>query len=189
MKNVFLLSTRLSMFLTEIPLIALVTVAIHFNESAEGWAKLYPLITVTAAAVVFIMVYLFRGVLINCEEIRSVGLFSSKDHASISKNKSLVITLMKKNKLKLELFGEDDAPGLDWLRDVGRRDYVNLYRDVAYGGIKGVRRLLSAFDFDKHQINSLLYNDCASISVFGIDCKREKTDIGDTYTLHFTETL
>ena len=58
MNGVFLLSTRMRMYLTEIPIIALMAAAIHFNGTADGWAKLYPLIIACGAGIVFIYIYL-----------------------------------------------------------------------------------------------------------------------------------
>lgn len=189
MRGVFLHSTKLGMYLTEIPIIFLMAAAIHFNSGAEGWVKLYPLIFVSGAAIVFIFVYLFRAVVITNEEIRSFGLFSSRDKATINKNKVLLMTLKPKKKVKIELFGEDDAPELDWMKDTERRCNVNLYRDVAIGGVESIRRVMKYFGFDSSEIRSLTNGNAEKIEIDGITATRADIDGITSYSLEFTKTI
>ncbi len=188
MKSIFLISTKAAMYLTELPIIFLMAVAIYFNDGAEGWAKLYPLIIACGAIIVFIFIFLLRAVIISFEEVRSYGPFSSKDRAVISKGKVLTLTLKKRRKIKVELFGYDDAPMLDWAKNQGAR-YANLYRDVAIGSTGSIRKILSFFGFDKEQINALTKGENTSVQIYGIIAK-SATDNGErVYSLEFTETL
>ncbi|MBQ8879833.1 MAG: hypothetical protein IJY69_03205 [Clostridia bacterium] len=188
MKSIILLSTKAAMYLTEIPIIFLMWAAIYFNSGAEGLLKLYPLIIACGAIIIFIFIYLLRAVVIGYEEVRSFGPFSSKDRAVISKGKILSLTLKRRRKIKVELFGYDDAPMLDWAKDQGAR-YANLYRDVAVGGMSAVRRVLSFFGFDKEQICSIIESEEQVVKIHGIIAKKSVSNGEAVYSLEFTETL
>lgn len=188
MNGVFLLSTRMRMYLTEIPIIALMAAAIHFNGTADGWAKLYPLIIACGAGIVFIYIYLLRAVIITNEEVRSFGAFSSKDKATISKGKTLTMTLKPKKKIKIELFGEDEAPMLDWARDRGPCR-ANLYRDVAIGGEKSVKRVLRYFGMEIDDIRALISGEKERVELYGISAYRSVNTDEVSYSLDFSKTL
>ena len=79
MKKISLLSTALPMYLTELPVIYLLYVAIKYNKNVEGPFKLYPLILGLIGIAIFIFIYLFRVVVISYDTIKSIGPFSSKE--------------------------------------------------------------------------------------------------------------
>jgi len=193
MKKIFIFGTKLHMYLCELPLIAFFVLAIIFNDTTDesiGAAGLYPLIFATGAGIIFMFVYLFRAVLISAESVRSVGLFSSRDRAIINKDKSLVLTIRPKHKIKIELFGKDDAPDLDWIsKDEAPRDYVNLYRDIAVGGVGTVKRVLSAFDVPKADIDEIICSESFARDYSLVSVKKEKCDQGDTYSVKFLKTI
>ena len=87
MKKIFIFGTKLRMFLCELPLIFIMAVSIYFNPDMKTPGKLYPLIIAMAAGIIFMFIYLFRGVSISGEKIKSVGLFSSRDSIVVEKNK------------------------------------------------------------------------------------------------------
>lgn len=194
MKKVFIFGTKLRMYLCELPLIAFFVLAIVFNDTSDkniGAAGLYPLIIMTAAGAIFMFIYLFRGIIVSGESVRSIGLFSSRDRAIINKDKTLVLTLRPKHKIKIELYGKDDAPQLDWISedDSASRDYVNLYRDIAVGGVGAVRRILSSFDVPKEEIEEIVLAEKISREYSLVDVSKEKTELGDTYSVKFKKTI
>jgi hypothetical protein len=147
MKNIFLFCSKLWVYLTELPVIFMLVIAVRYNESSEELLKLYPLITFLSLVIIFIAVYFFRVISVSAEEIRYHGLFSSKDSALITKDKTLYVTLISGHRLKLELFGDaGEEPAFEWMReeDVVHRD-ISLFRGKAIGGEATAERVLKYF--------------------------------------------
>ena len=92
MKKLFLFSTKLYNFWTVLPLAVLLAVSIHLNGNATGLMKLYPLIILSAAGIVFVILFFLRGIVLSYDDARCVGIFSKKDRAIFEKDYSLVIT-------------------------------------------------------------------------------------------------
>ena len=65
MKGIAFFSSRLWVYLTELPVILLLVVAVRNNDAADNVGKLYPLIILLGAVIVFIAIYFFRGVIIS----------------------------------------------------------------------------------------------------------------------------
>ncbi len=159
-KSVYLFSTKLRMFLSEIPLLLLLTVAIIYNDRAEGLLKLWPLIIAVSGIIIFIFLYFFRAVAISYEEIRSVGLFSSKEMRSVEKDRTIVLTVRSKNRLRVELFGKDEKPAFDWMKDADREPIeINLFNEKAVGSTKSVQRVLRFFGVPKEEFDEILKTD------------------------------
>ena len=81
MKSVFLFSTKLKVFLIEIPPTVLLVPAIIYNNNVKTLMKLYPLIIALLGIIIFSAVYFFRAVKITNEEIRCVGPFSTSSNS------------------------------------------------------------------------------------------------------------
>ena len=94
MKNVYLFCTRIAVYLTELPVLILLWTAMRYNDRSEEIFKLYPLIVILSLAVIFILVYFFRLISVSRDEIRYLGIFSSRDSALITEGKTLVIKLL-----------------------------------------------------------------------------------------------
>lgn len=149
MKKIFLFSTRLRVFLTEIPLLVLlgIVISVHDSEFAPPFVKFYPLEILIGAVCILIVVYFFRAVLISKEEIRQIGRFSSRDRATIEEGKTLVLTLAEKKHLTVELYESDESkPALPFASEYAGR--INLFREKTRGNIKTVRRILTFFGLD-----------------------------------------
>lgn len=194
MKKVFIFGTKLHMYLCELPLLLFFVLSIVFNGlSMAGGTKggLIPLIILTGAGMIFMFIYLFRAVLISGEYVRSVGLFSSRDRAIINKDKTLVLTVRPKHRIKIELFGKDEAPELDWVtkEDEDAREYANLYRDIAIGGDNTVRRVLLFFDVPRKDIDEAISADEYSKEFSLVSLSKEKTEHGPTYSIRFLKTI
>ena len=153
MKSIYILSTKLWVYLTEIPVLILLWVSISTNHLAEGTLKYYPLIIFLSLAVVFIMVYFFSVISISCEEIRYHGLFSSRDSAFITENKTLVIRIKPRRNLDIELYGDAGVePAFDWMKadDVIHRD-ICLFRGRANGSVGTAKRILKFFNVPEEE--------------------------------------
>ena len=147
MKSIYLSCTKLWVYLTVIPPLIIFRLALAFNKHSTGILKFYPLMIVSALAVIFIVVYFFRVISINNDEIRYHGLFSSRDSSVINENKTLVMTLLPRRKIRLELFGDaGEKPAFDWMKstDVAHRD-ICLFRGRAVGGKKTIAKILKYF--------------------------------------------
>lgn len=158
MRNIFLFSTRSRVFLTEIPLVYLLIISILNNNNVDVLTKLYPLIIATSLLMIFIPIFFFRGVKISYDEVRDVGLFSEKNHCLINDENTLVMTVLPKNRIKIELFGcSNDTVTYQWLKDEEPRD-INLFRARANGNEKTVMKILRYFDISDADIQSALDN-------------------------------
>lgn len=160
MKKTFLFCTKFTLYLIELPLILLLTLAIIFNNSVESPLGLIPLIVALAIFIVFVFVYFFRLVIISGEEIRVVGVYSSKDRATINEGKTIVLTMKRHGRILCELYGVDDAPSLDWVSKEDFEDLeINLFRAKAVGTMLAVKRVLRYFEVSTDDFDELLSFD------------------------------
>lgn len=179
------------MLLTELPVIGLLVLAIYFNGSAGGDLKLYPLITVLSLAVIFILIYLFRVVVISAEEIRAIGPFSSKDKAIINKDKTLILTLKERGRLIVTLFGNDgERPALDWAKG---DDYIpvdiNLFREKVEGRRRSARKILRFFGIPSSDISAILSPDGFSGEYDGFSVSAQEQNSVFEIKIRFNETI
>lgn len=189
MKSIFLFSTRFRYFLTEIPPILLLIISIKYNSDVEDLMKLYPLIIVLSGIIIFIGMYFFRGVKINFEEIKCIGLFSSRESCVINAGKTLHISILPKRKIQLELYGENnDFETYAWLKNEDST-VINLFRSKALGNSGTVRKVLSYFDVETEDIEKALSSDSFSADYDKITLNTEITDNKKTFKIHFKETI
>ena len=146
------------MYWVELPLAALLGVCIYYNRYAEGVFKLYPLIVALILGAAFITVYFFRAIRISYDEIRYIGLFTSRDSAVITEGKTLIIEEARHGKLVITLFGNDGVlPELDWLKSTGEapRD-ISLFRGKAIGGQRTIAKIMTFFGVPREEAAKLL---------------------------------
>ncbi len=191
MKKITLFGTGVLMYLTELPLIVLLIICIKYNSGVETLFKLYPLILALIGGIIFIFIYLFRIINISHDMICAKGRYSSREKALITKDKTLIITIFNRGKLKIELFGYDEKPPmLDWAID---KDYqnieVNLFRDRAVGGASSVRRVLKFFDVPEEDISTALESDNFTKSYKSLELSAERKNEIREIKIKFTETL
>lgn len=144
----YLFGTKLRFFWVTIPMAALLAVSIIYNNKSDGLLKFYPLIVFLSGCIVFSVVYFFRMVAVGFEEVRTVGLFSSRERVVVNEGKELVITKLPAGKLDVELFGNDGVRAqLDWLvtTDDGTIPDINLFRARAIGRKGALRSILKFY--------------------------------------------
>lgn len=154
----FLFSTRLKFFWVLIPMVILMCVTLAFNSYSDELLKFYPLIIFLGACIIFTFVFLFRVVGIGFDEVRTIGLFSSRERAVINEGKTLTITLLPHRKLFIELFGNDGVLAeLDWLskNEDGSIPDINLFRAKAVGGMRAVKKILKFYGLAQADITAL----------------------------------
>lgn len=157
MKKIFFFSSRPWVYLTEIPVLALLALVISVHDSATSIVKFYPLEIVLGGVALLILIYFFRAVQISKTEIRAIGRFSSREKATIEEGKKLVFTLASKRRLTVELFESSDAaPSLPWASGVCND--INLFRAKTLGTIKSVRKVLIYFGLSADEADALIAN-------------------------------
>ena len=190
MKKLFLFSSRLRVYLTEIPPILLLLVSIKFNAGVDTLMKLYPLIIMLSGLIIFIAVYFFRAVVIGFDEVKCIGPFSSKDKAIIAEDKSLVITVLPKRQLRVELFGNGDdlAESCAWLKD-DVSSSINLFRAKANGNEKSVCRILKFFDIPYSTFTALIEKDGYAEDFENLTVSSDTQNEAKTINIEFKNTI
>lgn len=189
MKSIFLFCTRLRYFFTLIPPLFILAIAIKYNSDVEATMKLYPLIIASSGVIIFILLYFFRAIIINFEEIKCIGLFSSRESTVINKGKALHISILPKRKIQLEIYGEnDDFETYAWLKNEDNTQ-INLFRAKALGNSGTVRKILSYFNVDVNHIEKALTEDSFSADYEKITLNTEIVDDKKTLKIYFKETL
>ena len=162
MKKNYLFCTRIKFYLIELPLVALLVLTCAYNSTSEHVFKLYPLIVFLSLGIIFIFIYFFRVISLSFEEVRYHGLFSSRDHAPINKDKELIFTLEKKRRLRVELFGNDGkAPELDWIKEGESYTPMDIYlfRGKAIAGKGRVKRILKYYGVSEADFSSVFSSE------------------------------
>ena len=157
MKSVFLFSTNMRFFISEIPLIALYVVALIYNPHATNATKLYPLQIGLLALIAFIAVYFFRGITLSFSEIKHVGRFSPRYKAIINKGKTLIFRLKPHKKMDVILFGNNGEPPLysDDEETCAPID-IDLFTGHTLGGKRTLIRALKNFGASDNDAMTLI---------------------------------
>ncbi len=159
MKRLYVSSTKWFFFLTEIPLIGVLAVALYFNGGMTTTLKLYPLIVIFSALIVFDFLFFFRVVRFTYEDIRTIGRFSSRDKVFLAKDKVLVITRLPRRRLRIEVIGKDNtAPALSFLSAEDNHPLCQL-RCKIVGGRRAILRLLAFYRFSTADIPDTVWSD------------------------------
>lgn len=190
MKKTYLFCTKIWFYLCEIPPIVLLIISLLYNSDSTGLLKLFPLIIISSASIVFIFLYFFRMIIISFEEIKCIGAFSSKDSATINKEKSLIFTLSPGRKMIVRLYGNSGAPGFDWAKN---EDYepteIDLFREKAIGNMRSIERILSYFKVPDEDIKTLVRDDVYEKEYENFIVKKECVDNKTTVSIKFTNTI
>ena len=157
MKKTYVYSTPLWLYFTELPIMLIMTLAIVHNPTATGWAKLYPLIFLCGAAIIFINIFLFRAVRFSMAEVRDIGLFSNRDDAALRAGASIRLVPTKFGRVRVYVYGDSGLPELDWMRDqTTNPDEICMFRSRVEGGERGIRRVLSYFGVGSDDIKRII---------------------------------
>lgn len=161
MKSVYVFSTRLRTFWVLLPMVLLLYLSVIFNNDAPVLMKLYPLIIFSSACIIFTFVFLFRAVEISYSEIRYIGRFSSRDTATVSEGRTLVLDILAGGKVAIKLYGKEGYnPEIKWLQpDDEESEDICVFRGKGYGGKVAVRRVLTYFGVYEEDIQDVLNTD------------------------------
>lgn len=190
MKKLFFLSTRYRALISEILPVFLLIPAIAYNNRVNTVMRLYPLIFALSALIIFMFIYFFRGILLSADEIRCVGLFSSKDKAMIKKDRVLVVSIMKKHRVSLEIFGtnDDTTETYAWLKKE-EPTMINLYRARANGSASVAKRIMKYFDVEEADIAAALSNESFSAEYDKISLNSSVSEESRRIAITFKETI
>ena len=160
------------------------------NGEVKTLFKLYPLIIISSLMIIFIAVYFFRGVLVSTAEVRCIGYFSSRDEATIEKNKTLALTIGARGMLTLEIFtdGQEGYDMYTWMKsDIPHE--INVFRAKARGGERAVKKILSIFDIETEDIEASLAEDKFQKDYGIFILRARETDKGKSIRLEIKETV
>ena len=189
-KKMILSSTAWWAFWIELPLIALLVWALSVNVHADGSLKLYPLIAVIIGAMIFAALFLLRLVELSPSEIKTIGLFSSRDSAVINEGKRLSLKLIPRGKLSLILYGKNEMPGFDWLKpDEGDGGELPLFRAKVYGGERAASAVIKFFGARKEDIAAILSGEIKEVSSGDITIRSSVKDDGVEVDIIFNKTV
>lgn len=190
MKSLVLFCSKLHLFLTEIPPLILFILAIKFNNKQEGALKLYPLIILMGLVMIFIAVYLFKIMVITNEEIKMLGLFSSREKVIIAKDKTVLLTLLKHGRIRVDVLELSSAPPVyAWLKSEGPRE-IKLFSEKANGGLVMAKRIIKFFGIESEISELVIKNEeyCFEDDIFRLTASKNE-DGQKEIKLFFKETI
>ena len=190
MKSIYLFCSKPWVYLTELPIIILFTIAVNYNDASKDVFKFYPLLVFLALAIVFIAVYFFRLISISTDEIRSLGLFSSRDRAFITKDRTLVIAVRPRGILRFELYGGmGSEPVFDWMtaEDAEHRE-VCYFRGKSLGGKATVSKILEFFELTHEEAAAALTDGHESSHKLVNVSSEQKNEVFEV-RIRFNETI
>lgn len=153
MKKFYLFSTKPWLYLTELPPVFLLAIAIYYNGSVDSVVRLFPLIIFAVLAIVFIFIFFMRYIVISTEEIKSCGPYSTKETAVIKKGLTLQITLLPRRNLRVRLLGHSDSPVFSWSKsDDANKTEISFFNERAIGSRAKVSRLLMYFGIHSEDV-------------------------------------
>ena len=167
MKKIYLFCTRLRAYWMLLPLGGILALGIIFNGEDAGLLHLYPLIIASILGICFVLVYFARFISISFDTVKYIGPFSSKDRATVKKDRTFNIRMLPHGKIKISLWGDDGPCDFSWLKpkegedaepDDKPRD-ICLFRGKTFGGKRTVKRILKYFGADKLDFDSILGDD------------------------------
>lgn len=190
MKKKYLFCTKVWFYLTEIPFIILLIISIINHKNVDTLVGLIPLIVLCSAGIVFTFLFFFRLVVISTEELRSRGLFSSRDSAVVNKDKTLILTMLRGSNLRVELYGNDGKPPiLEGMKDEPPMD-IFLYRDKAIAGPRTVASILRYFGVPNDDANEAANTEAAFSKEYDdISLSSEKREDIREIRIKFKETI
>ena len=189
MKKKYLFCTKLWFYLSEIPLAFLLAIAIHYGPMTEGVFKLVPLMVTIIFAMLFILVFFFRLIVISYEEVRYRGPFSSRDRAFINKDKTLIITMHPHANLDIDLYGNDGQPPMfAGLKDEPPID-IYLFRGRTIGSRRTVASILEYFDVPAADAREAISQDSFSREYGLVSLSAQKREDVREIRIRFKETV
>ena len=179
MKKLYLLSTRPWIYLTEIPLVALLVIAIMYNDKTDGIWRLYPLIITSIVGIAIIFLYFIKIMTVSKEEVVSTTVFSGTERAELYAGSAIVIGRISKFRISVEVFGDaEDRPIFDWQKNGGRiKSELNLFRGKIIGGNITLRRILKYFGADAEAASRIILENGS----FDDDFVNISSQNGDNY--------
>ena len=157
MKKLFLFSTKLRYFWTLSPVVFLLVIAILYNNDVDSIFKLYPLIVVLSGVIVFMILYFFRAVIITHDDLKCIGVYSSKEYSPIKSGNTLVITRLKSTRALIELYGISDLPDFDWSKE--EKHEINLFRARTNCNKRCIKKILTYYGFSEDDAENAINSD------------------------------
>ncbi len=161
-KPIYLLSTGLSAFWVLLPMVLVLCLSMYYNKYSEAKYKLYPLIAVSIAAIIFSFIYFLRFVEIRGNEIKSLGGFTAPDGWEITEHATLVLEMRPHARLGLTLcsFGGYN-PDIKWLlpEEGEKKKQICVFRSEIHGTKATVIKILQYFEPTRVDFSAFFSSD------------------------------
>ena len=162
MKKLYFLCTKPWIYLSEIPLIILLVLAIIFNPTADGVWKLYPLIITLIIGIIFILVYFFKVLILSQDELEIFSVFTERDSATLNLGKTIIMGKISPTRIKVCVFGNDGKPPqFDFIPEGADYTPVDIFllRSKVLGGNGALVRIMNYFDVPADSAKKLTEDD------------------------------
>ena len=190
MKNLFLFSTKIYVYLIELPLILVLIGAIRFNGVVTNLFGLYPLIVCSILAIIFVLIYFFNPVMISYSRIKQFGVFSSRDSAIITKDTTLILTYFPRRKIRIELFAVQEKPALEFMSGENYTPQkVNVFRERVIGRDFTAMRVLKFFGLEKSRAKELISSDKMTFNTEEIEFSTDIFEGRKIISINFLKTI
>lgn len=164
MKKLYFLCTKPWIYLSELPLVVLLVLAIIFNSSAEGVWKLYPLIVTLIIGIIFILVYFFKILILSTDEVEVFSVFTERDNSTLNRGKTLIIGRISPSRIKICVFGNDGKPPeFDFIPEGDDYTPIDIFllRSKVLGGAMTLVRIMKYFDIPDTEAKKLVGGESA----------------------------
>lgn len=190
-RMVFFSQTRAWVYLFEIPLVALFSIALRYHDRVQVVYKLFPLEIAVGAVILFLPVYFFRIALLTIDEVRTLGAFASRDRSIIKEGQTLVLTRMKKGKLRAELLAKEEGPVFEWQKNditYKPREYC-VFRAAGYGGRASLIAALELYGVPANEAKRAVEEEGFTWKSEEITLTSAKSDEGYSVRITFLKTI
>lgn len=189
MKSLFLFCTKPWLYLSEIPPITLLVLAIAYNDVSDAVGALIPLILLMIFFIVFFFVFLFRAVIIKPDEIRKIGAFTDRDKVIVKKDMTLVLTLLRRGRIRIELFGTNDStPVYPWLANSPTHELCT-FRARVNGKKRVAKKILSYYSVETEHFDEIFSANDFERELSDVKISASTSEDGRKIGIRFLKTI
>ena len=188
-KSLFLFCTKPWLYLSEIPPIILLILAISHNDASDAVGGLIPLILLMIFFIGFFFVFLFRAVIIRTDEIRKIGVFTDRDKVTVKKDMTLVLTLLRRGRIRIELFGTNDStPVYPWLANSPTHELC-MFRAKVNGKKRTAKKILLYYSVDSDYLDKIFSENDFECELPDVKINASNSEDGRKIEIRFLKTI
>ena len=188
-KSLFLFCTKPWLYLSEIPPIIILILAITYNGVSDAVGGLIPLILLMIFFIGFFFVFLFRAVIIKPDEIRKIGVFTDRDKVTVKKDMTLVLTLLRRGRIRIELFDTNDStPVYPWLANSPTHELCT-FRARVNGKKRTAKKILLYYSVGAEHFDAIFSESPFECELSDVKISAENTENGRNIKIRFLKTI